>query len=195
MRAPAFVLGYHGCDRAVAERVLSGSDHLRVSANDYDWLGSGIYFLENSANRALEWARAAIANPKMSSARVNEPSVVGAIIDLGNCLDLLAAESIRIVGRAHESLTEMYREAGAELPENREVNGKPVLRHLDCAVINYVHVLRDEAGHTPFDSVRAAFFEGERLYPNAGFQRQTHIQICVRDPRSIIGYFRPLDLA
>jgi len=193
MRAPAFVLGYHGCDRTVGEDILSGAKHLRASENDYDWLGSGIYFWENSAARALEWAEAAMAN-SISSARIRKPFVIGAIIDLGNCLDLLEAESIRIVGSAYERLVEAYAEAGAKPLENREVDGKPVIRHLDCAVINYAHLLRAEAGQKTFDSVRAAFFEGERLYPNAGFQRHTHIQICVRSHRSIIGYFRPLDL-
>lgn len=195
MRAPAFVLGYHGCDRSVGEDVLSGKKHLRSSENDYDWLGTGIYFWENSAERAMEWAAAAMANPAISSARIGEPFAVGAIIDLGNCLDLLEAESIRIVGNAYERLAEAYQEAGAKPLENRKVEDRMVIRHLDCAVINYAHLLREDVGQAPFDSVRAAFFEGESLYPNAGFRRQTHIQICVRDSRSIIGYFRPLDFA
>ena len=63
-RASAFVLGYHGCDRAVGERVLANKVHLKASNNDYDWLGTGIYFWENSPRRALEWAKYAKANPK-----------------------------------------------------------------------------------------------------------------------------------
>lgn len=35
----SFVLGYHGCDRKVAERVLAGKQQLIPSRNDYDWLG------------------------------------------------------------------------------------------------------------------------------------------------------------
>jgi hypothetical protein len=38
----------------------------------------------------------------------------------------------------------------------------------------------------------AAFIEGLPLYENAGFHEQTHIQICVRKPEQIIGYFRPI---
>ena len=41
---PSFVLGYHGCDAALAEEVLAGREILRPSRNDYDWLGEGIYF-------------------------------------------------------------------------------------------------------------------------------------------------------
>lgn len=47
-RASAFVLGYHGCDRAVGEKVLANKEHLRASDNDYDWLGTGIYFWETA---------------------------------------------------------------------------------------------------------------------------------------------------
>jgi hypothetical protein len=93
-RASAFVLGYHGCDRAVGERVLAGKEHLKASDNDYDWLGSGIYFWENSPGRVLDWANLVKANPKLAVNRIVDPFVVGAIIDLGNCLDLLEAESI-----------------------------------------------------------------------------------------------------
>ncbi len=194
MRAPAFVLGYHGCDRKIGEGVLSGRKHLHSSENDYDWLGTGIYFWENSSARALAWATSARDNPKLSASKINEPFVVGSIIDLGNCLDLLEAESIRIVADAHARLSEACQEAGVAIPENRVAGGQLTLRHLDCAVIHFAHSLREEAGSPPFDSVRAAFFEGEGLYPGAGFLKQTHIQICVRKPSSIIGYFRPLDL-
>ena len=34
---PSFVLGFHGCDRAIGEAVLSGAiPHLAPSRNDYD---------------------------------------------------------------------------------------------------------------------------------------------------------------
>ena len=54
MRSAALVLGYHGCDREVGERILGGGGHLQPSENDYDWLGSGIYFWEDNPRRALE---------------------------------------------------------------------------------------------------------------------------------------------
>jgi hypothetical protein len=54
--APSFVLGFHGCDQEVGEKILFGETNLEFSSNDYDWLGSGIYFWENDPNRAIEWA-------------------------------------------------------------------------------------------------------------------------------------------
>ncbi|TSA32147.1 MAG: hypothetical protein D4R64_16610 [Porphyromonadaceae bacterium] len=40
-------------------------------------------------------------------------------------------------------------------------------------------------------SVRGVFFEGKELYPNSGFREKNHIQICVRNPNCIKGYFLP----
>lgn len=40
------------------------------------------------------------------------------------------------------------------------------------------------------DTVKAAFMEGEPIYPNASFHEKTHIQICVCDSRRIKGVFR-----
>ncbi len=36
------------------------------------------------------------------------------------------------------------------------------------------------------------FQEGAPLYPGAGFSTKNHIQVCVRDPSCIRGYFRPI---
>jgi len=57
MVSRAFVLGYHGCDAAVAHKIVSGDEQLFVSKNEYDWLGSGQYFWEDSYSRALSWAK------------------------------------------------------------------------------------------------------------------------------------------
>ena len=43
-----------------------------------------------------------------------------------------------------------------------------------------------------YDTVRGAFWEGEPLYPSAGFKRKNHVQLCVRRPDCIKGYFRVL---
>ena len=43
-----FVLGYHGCDRSIMNDILTGKSGLQASRNDYDWLGNGVYFWEDS---------------------------------------------------------------------------------------------------------------------------------------------------
>lgn len=192
MRSSTLLLGYHGCDREVGERILGGGGHLRPSENDYDWLGSGIYFWEDNSRRALEWAEFVRENPKRSRARIRDPFVIGAIIDAGNCLDLLEADSIRIVEKSHERLAAILSAAGVPMPKNQRRGGEWAVRRLDCAVLNHVHEFRAQAGEAGFDSVRAAFVEGEPLYPSAGFHRRTHIQLCVRSTAQVVGYFRPL---
>lgn len=42
---PSFVLGFHGCEKRVAEKILNGKEpHLLRSEKKHDWLGHGIYF-------------------------------------------------------------------------------------------------------------------------------------------------------
>lgn len=191
MKWASFVLGYHGCDQEVGERVLSDQTRLRESTNDYDWLGSGIYFWEGSPQRALEWAHQVKENPKISRSKVTKPFVLGAVIDLGNCLDLAESESIQLVQEAHSKFLRLFQMAGAEIPENKTLPNGARLSKLDCAVINAIHSVREEQGEPPFDSVRAAIIEGPQLFPQSNFHTKTHFQLCVRNPERIVAYFRP----
>lgn len=90
-----------------------------------------------------------------------------------------------------EDLKAWLKLAGAALPAN--TGGKNLLkRFLDRAVIQHVHTSRAGAKRPAFDTVRGAFVEGAPIYPTAGFFEKSHIQICVRQPRCIKGYFRIL---
>jgi len=188
----SFVLGYHGCDRVLANKVFSGKTILTSSHNDYDWLGDGIYFWEHNAHRAYEFACEVARHPRNTRQKIKIPAVIGSVIDLGFCLNLLDGRFINMIKFAHQDLVQSSASAGLEMPTNS--GGNDLLnRKLDCAVIRMVHQRRHESGESPFDTVRAAFVEGDPLYDNAGFAAKNHIQICVRDPRCIKGYFRPLD--
>jgi hypothetical protein len=46
-----------------------------------------------------------------------------------------------------------------------------------------------------FDSVRGVFVEGKELYPSAGFREKNHIQLCIRNPNCIKGYFHPQEIS
>ena len=188
-------MGFHGCDESVAEKVLSGHERLLHSRNVYDWLGHGIYFWENNPLRAMEYAEVVRKHPERVSNPIWKPAVIGAIIDLGNCLNLLEAKSVEIVRQGYLSLLETYNKAGFEnIPKNRHMeNGFPMLRILDCAVMETVHKFREAASERKFDSVRAMFPEGNKIYPDSGFLDKNHIQICVRNPNCIKGYFRVLE--
>jgi hypothetical protein len=188
---PNLILAYHGCDRSVGEDILSdkGEKHLRFSQNEYDWLGNGIYFWENSFERAMLFATQAKNRPELTQGEIKEPFVVGAVIFLGLCLNLTDYGEIDALKEAYE----MLELSGKELPENEAYeHGVPLKRKLDCAVVETLRELREERALEPFDTVRGLFIEGDKVYPGAGFRELSHIQICVREPdKCIKGYFRP----
>lgn len=187
--SPAFVLGYHGCDAKVAENVLAG-DELKPSSNDYDWLGSGIYFWEADYDRAWRWA-----NENRQRRKIKNPAVVGAIIDLRKCLNLATQEGAGLVKTAYKSYKQLRDVAGQPLPDNRNPQSlqgpDKLLRRLDNAVIERLHGMMRENNAERFDTVRGMFREGDAIYPGAGFWEKTHVQIAVRDSECIIAYFRP----
>jgi hypothetical protein len=187
----ALVLAYHGCSLETAQQLLGGSSFL-PSTQDYDWLGSGIYFWENDILRAYQWA----TDPRL---KFDHPSVVGAVIELGNCLDLTTQSGIAAVKVAFDKLVRMSRREGTPIPENvdpaRNPGNDKILRRLDCAVMNYLYKIAQTAQESdpkrlPYSTVRAMFPEGTELYPGAGFRDKTHIQLCVREPEQIMGVFR-----
>jgi hypothetical protein len=82
-----------------------------------------------------------------------------------------------------------------ELVVQEVLNGKTILKQSsNNAVIETVHTFKHQTGQSPFDSVRSVFYEGNELYPNAGFREKDHVQICVRNPNCIKGFFLPRDL-
>jgi len=128
----------------------------------------------------------------MRMAYVSKPPVVGAVIELGYCLDLLTSTGVQAVTSAHIDFVAYCREANAQAPLNS--GGQDSLfRRLDCAVINHLHSIRDNFRRRPFDSVRGVFIEGDPLYPSSGFYHKTHIQICIRNTSMIKGVFRVPD--
>jgi len=73
--ATSFILGYHGCDKSVGERILKG-EPFKQSNNDYDWLGPGIYFWEANPTRGLDFARET-KKRKLSNVRTPPAPVPG----------------------------------------------------------------------------------------------------------------------
>ncbi len=144
-------------------RIFAGNEHLKFSRNDFDWLGQGIYFWENSPSRALDYAVEQKHHPRNQAPRVTNPAVVGAVIELGYCLNLLDAAFLTILRKAYDDLKLSHESIGVPLPENKMIDGDLLVRRLDCAVINAVHQTRDECRLQPFDTVRSAFAEGSPL--------------------------------
>jgi len=104
-------------------------------------------------------------------------------------LNLADTEALSLVKSAHQTYTELCAKSGAPVLENR--GPELQVRFLDCAVIETLHQLRTKERKQPFDTVLGFFLEGRELYSGAGFRELDHIQICVRSPKQIIGYFLP----
>ena len=110
-RLSNLIIGFHGTTRDRAEKVFNGSAGYHASTNDYDWLGSGMYFWENNYKRAEKWAVAA-AKRKGEGA---EPAVIGAILDLGYCLDLTDSEHLEELKVGYNVLKESFEKDGKEI--------------------------------------------------------------------------------
>jgi hypothetical protein len=184
---PFQIIGYHSCDKDLALDILVGKKQLNPSNNPWDWLGAGIYFWEQDPQRALDYAKDVANRRQYNKKRIKTPFVIGAIIELGNCLNLVESQSLSILEAAYNGLNKLLKESGETLPQN---DGPK--RLLDCAVLKYVHHSRIENGDPPYDTIRSAFDEGHKVYPGASFTSRHHIQVCVINPAMIKGYFLPL---
>jgi hypothetical protein len=186
------VVGYHGCDRRIVEDVLLRGGALQPSRNRWDWLGEGVYFWEGGYQRALEFAQW-----KQSRGELDEPVVLGAYIHLGRCFDLTDTWATDQLGQYYARLAAELRRVGEPLPRNRRARADDhdlLLRNLDCAVLNFcLTQLAADAGEDRdyFQTVRGVFVEGEPAYPGARIHARSHVQIAVRDPACILGYFLP----
>ena len=187
------VLGFHGCDKDIANTILNSQDkHLTPSSNTYDWLGEGIYFWLNDPQRAYEWAcQVHERNPN----KIKEPCVIGAIINLGLCLNLCERNSILLLQKSYSNLENAFKQLGYNINE-RLINNAPddggftLKRPLDCAVIQNLHrIMKKE--DIKFDTVYGYFQEGSDAFLGAGIKEKSHIQICVRTSSCIKGYFLP----
>lgn len=181
-----FVIAYHGCHKDTADAVLLKGETLRQSEKDYDWLGKGIYFWEHGPDRALEWARQ----------RFNQPAVVGALINLGRCFDLLDTRYTNTLSDAWPYFCATVLCEAKIIPENQAPPKLPhserVLHYRDCAVMNWVIPQLEQTNDVSFDTVRGVFIEGKPVYEGSSIHMQSHIQLAIRNPACIIGYFRPI---
>ena len=184
------ILGFHGCEKSEQSKLISNKTYVRSSNESYDWLGHGMYFWENNPQRALLWAK-----QKKTAGTLKVPAVVGAVLDLGRCLDLLDSNNILLLKSSYDLFKLDSEKLAKPIPKNenhsKDKGNDKVMRYLDCAVIEYTHSLLKLKGEKPFDSVRAAFIEGEPIYDGAGFNEKTHIQICIINPMCIKGFFLP----
>jgi len=189
------IVGYHGCDRSTGEKVLLEGHGLEPSDNDYDWLGEGIYFWEFGRDRALRWAQ-----EKQERNKIQDPFVLGAYVHLGHCFDLTDTYHTSQLAPAYKTWRTILEAAGVDPPENERIGDGDtdrVLRYRDCAVLNWYLQQSEPEGMDEaqndvyYQTVRGVFVEGDRAFEGSEIMMKTHVQVAVRDPRCILGYFRP----
>lgn len=151
-----------------------------------------MYFWEDNPIRARKWAE---DQSKRKTTSVKQPFVIGAAIDLGNCFDLLRQDCLDFLAAQYENMKQESALYDESIPKNQAWTAVDIdfkKRELDCAVIRYAIEAAKEIG-IEYDSVRAAFWEGEELYPSAGFKQYNHIQIAIINTQCIKGLFIPRD--
>ncbi len=198
---PNLIIGFHGCDESVRDKLISAPNSIEPSEKPYDWLGHGFYVWENNFQRAFQWAK-----DKKKKGDIEKPSVVGVVFLLDNCLDFTDSEYIDAIENYYNLMQDEFNELGKSLPKNRDVDNdlhkNKLIRELDCAVIQYMHQKIEEAikidiatkGFSDlkqFDTTRGLFTEGGPAFEGAGIQKKNHIQICIRNTNCIKGFFLP----
>ena len=200
---PNIIIGFHGCDTSVRDKLLTQPNDIEISAKPYDWSGNGMYFWENNIDRAWEWA-----NDKASKKEIKNPAVIGAVIHLGQYCDFLDSKFTRLVKIYYEAMKQEYSLTGKQIPKNidtrDDAHHDKLIRALDCATIEFMHkdILKEHKREMAtkgfseakvFDSVRGAFSEGGPAFNGSGIFIKSHIQICIRNMNCIKGFFIPRD--
>ena len=165
IRPGGTVIAYHGTSILVANAILD--EGFRISENQYDWLGDGVYFFQEAPQRAWDWALERYGD---------EAAVVGARISTVECINLLDTGWNSFMANVYNSYLSLLHRLGDQIPEQSGGNHR-----LDREVINYAVGVLENLGHN-VTCVRAAFAEGRPVYPNSAILDLTHVQIAVRHP-------------
>ena len=188
------VVGYHGTGLRAALRIVNRVEDFRWSEKDYDWLGRGIYFWEYAPKQALSFAKIRQRQYKEKKSknpydhlRATEPlAVVACMIRLGFCLDLTEPENVEYLGEVFASYKRVMESANAALPRNSRK-----YRKLDRAVFEFAYkVIEDSEPNLKVDTSRGVYVPtdyAKRIWDGSWIARDTHIQLCVRNPASILG--------
>jgi hypothetical protein len=168
------VVGFHGTTAKVADALVAGEPFV-ASDSINEWLGRGVYFWEYAPKQAWWWAK---------RLRYPNPAVVGAMIRLGNCFDLLDSRNVEALRKAKDGMIKMMRREKIEIPKNRRI-----YKSLDCAVFNSFYQQVEDEGEPKIDTARAAYVPTEsrkRIWEASWIYRDTHIQLCVREQNNIL---------
>lgn len=177
------VIGFHGTRLSVARRLVLRESDWQPSVNDHDWLGEGIYFWEYAPAQAWWWAnrlkqRALNSrDEKRKKEWSDDIAVVGAMIRLGNCVDMLEPQVARLMQSYHKQMAADVKATGGALRRNGQHR-----RYLDHDVFEYAFAAFQQQGREVSTSrgVYAPTDKTKRLWPGSWLAEGAHIQLCVR---------------
>jgi hypothetical protein len=171
------VVAFHGTRRASADALVCGAPFSR-SENDDDWLGHGTYFWEHAPQQAWWWAAKRYGDA--------DSAVVGALIRLGRCLDLLDPANSDLLRSTYEEMSAAVRSIGRQPKQNGNHH-----KFMDCFVFNLFFDKLERAGYA-VESTRAVFVPTaagkglDRLWLRSGVFGGSHIQLSIREPSNIL---------
>ena len=123
-------------------------------------------------DRALNFA---IEQSKRKKSKIKDPAVIGAVIDLGYCLDLMDMANIVLVKETYHTIRAAADLADAKLPQNTSPathahKNDLLFRNPDCLVINSLHVTQDE--ERPSIRLKAYLPKGENYMKTQGLEKR-----------------------
>ncbi len=168
------IVAYHGTTVADADKLVNGED-FKNSDKSHEWLGEGVYFWEYAPKQAWWWTKDHKKNSR--------PAVVGAMIRLGNCLDLLDPENVRWLKRVYDDIIPKWGAAKLPIPKNMRSR-----KNLDCAILNWIYSQSDTT-ETPIETSRGVYVptdSAKRVWTGSWIYDEAHIQVCVREQQNIL---------
>jgi len=181
-RKRGLIIGFHGCTKQVASEVVNQTKPFIAEFKKHHWLGQGVYFWEDNLERSTQFSRESLERKNLDASGA---SAVGAVLDLGNCLNLLEKDNLELLKASYLELKANYSSPNEfKKLKNLDIDGSgyPMLRYLDCAVIdNLTRLVREESDWeaAPFDSIRGVFWEGDELYEKCRVQtKEPYSNMC-----------------
>lgn len=180
------VIGYHGTQKSVAEKIVLRQESFQWSDRPHDWMGNGIYYWEYGPKQAW-W----FAEVRRRQRRWKEPvAVVASMIRLGFCFDLLDPDNAKDLKSFHDDYVEAQAALGLPVP----ANGRR-WKYLDKAVFEYAYAAVDAENERNGDPARVDTCRGiyvrpgttGRLWKKSWVQHGAFVQILVRNPHRILG--------
>jgi hypothetical protein len=195
MRTGGYVVGYHGTTRKIADRIVAEKRFL-ITDRSHHWLGPGAYFFIDAPLRAYMWAVDAVGKEGN-----DEPAVLMAKIYLEDVLDLLDGSVWQLLKAEHRRYCSAYENNGRCAPHqkrpvvarhdgkrfhffrNSPTTGRPGNNFVDSEIVKLA-ITRFRGHGREVRSVRAAFIEGQEVYPGSYFYDKYHVQLAILEDSS-----------